>query len=75
VARVVQDKATGVDLTSDGRPAYNSVFMSAAGDRCQYRVRFLISFRTQGQKSASRAAAAINTGRCRQAGQNLNRVL
>ncbi len=41
--------------------------MSAAGDGCQYRVRFLISFRPHGQKSASRAAAAINTGRCRQA--------
>ena len=37
--------------------------MSAAGDRCQCRVRFLISFRCRGQKRASRSAAAINTGR------------
>jgi len=35
--------------------------MSAAGDRCQCRVRFLISFRSRGHKRASRAAAAINT--------------
>jgi hypothetical protein len=65
VARVVQDKATGVDLTSDGRPANNSVFMSAAGDLCQCRVRFLISFWYRGHKRASIPAAAINTGRCR----------
>ena len=43
--------------------------MSAAGDRCQCRVRFLISSRSRGHKRASRAAAAINTGRCGQAGQ------
>ena len=63
MARVVPDRSLGVALTGDGRPAYNSVFMSAAGDRCQCRVRFLISFRPRGQKRASKAAAAINTGR------------
>jgi len=54
LAREVQDKTHGADLTGDGRPAYNSVFMSAAGDRCQCRVRFLTSFRPQGQKRASK---------------------
>ena len=69
VARVVPDRSLSVALTGDGRPAYNSVFMSAAGDHCQCRVRFLISFWYRGQKSASISAAAINTGRCAQGGK------